>query len=523
MFGMEEAGLLNFIILVVVAIATSMVLLTRRNPVSYVVSFLRSLYRVTIGRLIKAARTVAGLRGRAEAFDHGGPTFLAAISRLFQSHTITDQTLARIAARNNLKLTKNRELFFSWLRPTGNTMPDLRQYTPELAREDAVKSNRVFHYNLPVTEVLTGNERLIRNAQTGEAALMRLHEHLYEDVHSSMIIRLFRGDEGVQASAPLNDPDELGDPDAPDPTMPAGDVPEAPPEPLEVGPDDVYYHVINTMRKTINDNTRMLASLLSLIVAVNVLIIIYCDDLIAFSGFEFESRDYSVAPFGQTLFTLDLNHAAVVSVTTVLSLFLIWTMYSLGYRYAQRNNGRELDAYVRAYLAHLNSRFREADAALRDTIGGGGYAGTDRVDRDMSSIWFMNMHWIAWRCFFVEWFLRSMFYQVVRNTSYYMFFIPMAFLVALLGTMLFLNGDLEERVLTLPPTNILLFALTFWAYLRCITSAGALLSQTIDEETWMEFHKLRLEETTHAVIKRFLQEIENWRDRYRQGSPGGGR
>ncbi|MGF1455579.1 MAG: hypothetical protein ACFB6R_09405 [Alphaproteobacteria bacterium] len=511
MLGLEEAHVINFVILVVVAVLTSLLLLTRRNPVSYVLSFFRALYRATIRKFIRALRTMAGLKVTAALDAPRGPTLFAALARLFKSQTITDQTLARIAKRRSVQLTQHNELFFSWLRPTASSIPSSDQYTAELARIDAEKSNRVFHYNLPVTEVLTGNERLVRNPETGDFDMLPLHEHLYEDVHSSLIIRLFRGDEGVRASRPLDDEGEG-----------ASEAPEDVPEPLEEGPDDVYYHVINSMRKTINDNTRMLASILSLILAVNVLIIIYCFDLIQLFGIENESWRLPLGLMGQTFYTLDLTHTLIVTGTTLVSLFLTWIMYSLGYRYAQRNNGRELDAYVRAYLAHLNNRFREADASLRDTIGGVGAMESDGDQRDMSGIWFMNMHWIAWRCFFVEWYLRSMFYQVVRNTSYYMFFIPVAFLVALLVSMLLLNGDLQDRVLTMPVTNLAFFAVTFWVYLRCITSAGTLLRQTIDEDTWMEFHRLRLEETTNAVIKRFLREIQNWRDRYRQSGPGGG-
>ncbi len=494
--------------LVFAVFATAMLMFVRRNPLSYVSSFVRALYRHTLGHLFAALGKLTGFRRKPHLppVRRGGATFATLIARAFASDTMVDRQLAIVANNPRYDLGKQGGFFFSWLRPEGNCLPRVEQYTLDRALRDAEMSHRVFHFNLPIREILTLNQTIVTDEEHGHFETLRHHEYMYEDVHSSLIIRLFRGDEGPRLG--INDPED-------------GEPSEQVLPPLEVGPDDVYYHVINAMRKIINDNTRRLASILSLIMAVNVLIVMYCEDLINLLGVT-PAEDISL-DLAFTVLQFNPTHTVVVGATTLSALFLMGIVYGFEYTYVQRNNGREVDAYVKAYLAFLNSRFREADAAVKEAIGGNpeGSESEDVRRRDQSSIWFVNMHWIGWRCFFVEWYLRSVFYQIIRNTSYYMSLIPLAFGLAISVAIVAIDDNLVGRLMGVPIPYWFALAITFIVYLRCLNRSGTLVSEGIDEENWIEFHKLRLEETTVSIVNRFLREISNWRDRYRRGDGGG--
>ncbi len=441
------------LLLLAIFITTGLVL-AKKNPFILVARFFKLIFSPLI-RLLKFLRII---KRSAAGVPSVGPNPWAVLARPFSTETATESMLRDIQESKNRNVIRNNGLYFCWLRPGDGCVPEQDEdYTQENAEEDLDKAKRFLNYDIPVTQALRSRE----------------HQFLYEDIEGAMISDLFRDS------------------------------------------DRVCFYVLTEMRKVINSNIRKLAVSYSLIVFIVFIANIFLSGGISFTTM-FQIEPVTV---GQVTFNeLFINKAIFGVVSFLLGVIIMWMLYSMEYKHYQRNNGRELNSYITRYLANLNSHYRQADAEARGAILK--QEGSSSAMGDHAQLWFINLQWIGFRFFFIEWFLRNVFYQITRNSSYYLAFVPLGFavviaLLAILFDIQELNLLNTDAAIYKQNTFYILFPLLFLLYYRYLSRALEFIQDAIQEREWIEFHNLRLDNTTRNIILRYIDEVKIWRERFR--------
>ncbi len=455
----------GLVLLVAVAIAAILVL-SRKSPFFVISRIFSGLFR-PLARVLRFLRII-GRSGRAARSGPGvrtyvGPSAWAAFARPFAWHTETDNALGSELDHVKAHLKIRRGLFFSWLQPVegGVTLP--REYTEEIAKNDLEKAYGFLTYDIPVKS----------NPQ-----------NLYEDIDSAFIVNMFKNS------------------------------------------DNECFYVLSEMRKTINSNVRILSVLFSSIVAVVLIANIFYSESINFFSFlhkqedvlkiEFELFNHS---YEHIFSSATINKALFGVATCCLGMAAMWIFYQTEYSHFQRNNGRELNNFLTRYLAQLNGNFRSVEANARGAIVG---EKDINVIKEKSVLWFVNLQWIAFRFFFIKSFLRAIIYQVLRNSSYYLFFVPFSFLVAVFSIGYYANFS-QVNLLQFK-SNIyqqnsfyLFFIILLVVYYNYLKNSVSFIMESIREHEWTQFHDLNMHHTMSTLIETYTGEIAFWRQRLKSG------
>lgn len=119
-------------------------------------------------------------------------------------------------------------------------------------------------------------------------------------------------------------------------------------------------------------------------------------------------------------------HKLVYAVTCALFLAAL-TLSRMFYTFAARNNGQHFNYFVQTYFGRLLSQYKSAGAAFANVLN-------DRAT-DLESIehnadmWFVNLHWLSIRQWFLELYVRNIFFQIGRNLWWYYLSVPVFFLI----------------------------------------------------------------------------------------------
>lgn len=222
-------------------------------------------------------------------------------------------------------------------------------------------------------------------------------------------------------------------------------------------------------------------------------------------------------PLGLAATDRDINKAIFGILSCLIGYIVMWLIYNAEYSHFQRNNGRELNSYITRYLANLNSHYRQADAEARGAV----MVDSSKLSQmaDDAQMWFILLQWHAFRVFFIEWFLRNIFFQVMRNSSYYLVFIPLGFILLVWRLSAAIGADQlsltsENSMLYQQNTFYILFPLLLWVYYHNLRHSIIFIQEAIHEREWVEFHSLKLETVTRNIVGRYTTEIRNWRGRF---------
>ena len=99
-------------------------------------------------------------------------------------------------------------------------------------------------------------------------------------------------------------------------------------------------------------------------------------------------------------------------VTCVGFALLLW-MFRLFYGNATRINGQNFNHFVQTYFGRLLSQYKSADAAF-ESVPNDRTSGLESV-QDEAAVWFINLHWLGARQWFLELYVRNMIFQIARN------------------------------------------------------------------------------------------------------------
>ena len=267
---------------------------------------------------------------------------------------------------------------------------------------------------------------------------------------------------------------------------------------------------MNETRKLMNANVRKLALWFSAILTSVLVVNVIANDTgmvqamslgmsVDFLPFELES----------------LNSLAFGVVSCVIAALLMWALYYTEYTPYQRNTSREMANILTRYLARVNDHYRTAVGRARSVT-----VGEEREPNKLAEsakLWTTNLTWIALRTYFVESYVRNIAFQIRRNSSYYLMFVPAGFLIiVVLFTMM--AGNLVpgfSPVATVAALGFvfpILFILTASLYAVFLMNAMAALEE-IDQGEWISFHTLKLDEVLGDVVGKYAEDVGYWKNR----------
>lgn len=280
--------------------------------------------------------------------------------------------------------------------------------------------------------------------------------------------------------------------------------------------DSNSFYLLNEMRKAINANVRKLAVMFSTIAALVLIANLF---FAPYADFAFLEGALSATPVGTDLSSPeaggDVSRAIFAAFTCAGGAFLMWLLYYIEFIPYQRNNARELNNYITRYLAILNDQFKTGVGRAKAVT-----VGQEKDPNTLSASarnWFISFQWIGFRIFFVESFIRNVLFQVRRNSSYYLSFVPLLF-IAVLAVGLYV-ADLVSMISagalfgSLSPFFYLFFLLLIALYIHFLVSSVRGIMESIKQDEWIGFDNLRFHETMADVVGKFAEDVGYWKNR----------
>ena len=113
---------------------------------------------------------------------------------------------------------------------------------------------------------------------------------------------------------------------------------------------------------------------------------------------------------------------------TILGYALLLWLFRTFYGNATRVNAQSVNYFMQTYFDRLLNQYKSADAQFESVPN-------DRTSdlgeiQQVSGIWFINLHWLAARQWFLDLYARNMIFQIVRNSWLSWFMVPVYFALA---------------------------------------------------------------------------------------------
>lgn len=283
-------------------------------------------------------------------------------------------------------------------------------------------------------------------------------------------------------------------------------------------------YVLSEFKRVINSNVLALAGIFSFIVSLVAVLNVTASTSIDFyrifnlGGVEPVAR--SLAFLGADAEALNKGMFGLVS--CAVGYLLMWMFYQMAYDQAQRHNGREMHNLLLGYLANISNRFHRINAHATQAVVGDTEVGEMKRE---AVLWITNLHWIAFRVFFIEEFLRSILFQIRRNSIYALFLVP-AFFIFLMVVTAYLFGVHQLQIFDLHSdvyrqnSFYVVFPLLLYAYYRFLIDSLTPMSDSIQGK-WSRFKDLNVVDAMSRIMEAYAVQLDQWRSRFK-GGPGGG-
>jgi hypothetical protein len=288
--------------------------------------------------------------------------------------------------------------------------------------------------------------------------------------------------------------------------------------------DKGCFYILSEFRRVINTNVLVLAGIFSFVVS---LVAVANLTVSASIDFYHGLGLASVRPISTGLAWLglgddDLNKGLFAVTSCIAGYLLMWVFYEMAYDQAQRHNGREMDNLLVSYLANINVRFSKIHGSATQAVVGD--TDVDEMKRD-TVLWIAILHWMAFRVFFIEDFLRSILFQIRRNSIYALFLVPAFFIFLIVATVLVFGvqqldvADFNSNIYR-QNTFYVAFPLLLYAYYRYLIGSLDPMSESI-KANWAKFRELNILDAMSRIMESYAVQLDQWRSRFKQG-PGGG-
>lgn len=271
------------------------------------------------------------------------------------------------------------------------------------------------------------------------------------------------------------------------------------------------YYFLNEVKKTINDNARYL------VVSYSILIVIWV--LVAAVAVYDSQLLWSTNPL--TKVGLTVGHDTWVAIYLGATSCLLWGImqqaHMAGYQKHQQHNFRELRHFLARYISRIADRYREATGdAKQVTVGDE----TDsKILAENAKKWHKILMWMPFRTFFIECFVRNIYYQIHRNTGYYLI-IPKLFYPLLLTVVLFIlhAGFGGAAVLTYVTSHdVLSFAIGVMFLISTVIYFRLIFKKVIAVELShidiLGYDHLNVSTVMDEVVGKYAEDVGFWKGR----------
>jgi hypothetical protein len=269
--------------------------------------------------------------------------------------------------------------------------------------------------------------------------------------------------------------------------------------------DTHCYHVLNEMRKTINDNVRGLVVGLQLVL-LGWFVLFY---LIILNAPASSSRSWG----GITAWPENPLFPLLAGLTgSALIIGLIMELaHANGYTKQQQHSLRELRLFLTRYLGRIADRYREVTGNAKQVT-----VGKETDSKKLSAeaqLWHKIMIWVPFRAFYIESFVRNVKYQIDRNSGYYVLLHRAGFLLLILAcaTALLVApsfGAARDAIWGLALATVALF---IW-YQRLI--ARVVLADELSQLDWLGYSTLNVSDAMDAVVGKYAEDVGFWKGRF---------
>jgi hypothetical protein len=288
--------------------------------------------------------------------------------------------------------------------------------------------------------------------------------------------------------------------------------------------DRRVFHVLSEFRKTINRNVLWLAILLSMVASFVALANIFMSAQIPFHRvLGMEGSPYLPADLFGAGTNQVFDKFVFGALSCLVAYAVIWLFYRTEYAVFQRNNGQQMSNFLQHYMDGINVSFTSISRNLSDTVAQEREAPEMKHD---AALWMSSLQWMAFRVFFIEHYLRNMLFQIHRNSTYFVVFVPLAFFAAIVGMAAY-SGVGQLNVLSLQAelyhqnSFYVCFVLLLLACYRHLRDALSFVWLSIfpkfDEATgdrassWTKFRDLNLQGSITRTLDAYIDSLDRWR------------
>lgn len=340
----------------------------------------RALFRF-IGRLFRPLRRL--MRRPGAKLPHYsqpivGPSSWAPLIRAVREETDTDAALGEDAAGIAKNLQTKSSLGFQAVSHTSDFIGLNERFDDDILKRFAARANEFFASKVPI------------DANSNS---------LYEDCEGAVIARTWKT------------------------------------------PELKLFVVLDRFRKVINYNVMWMSTLFSGLIILDVcLIMLFAQhpffDLSKLINFDSLGALYTMV--GQKDFTnADINLDLFALIVAGLSILNMAWIYFTNFRPTQMANFQEMRAFLSNYFAQMQTQFNTLHGRLLNTANSQEQDEV-KVKRDFALLGETYV-WSTMRPYFAESFLRSVLYQIRRNSGLYVVFMPVLFFLLALGILSIAN------------------------------------------------------------------------------------
>jgi len=320
------------------------------------------------------------------------------------------------------------------------------------------------------------------------------------------------------------------------------------------------YHcfvVLSEFKKVITSNITKLTvftfALLSLYVWVNILFANSIDvlDLVDDDNQRVASIIEAVSasiPF-DLIGTVDLSETSDIRkyinkfvfglISFIFFYLAIAIIYKMGYRKEQEQNATRMQAFLKSYLSELANRSEilvntatlavteisgksKASRSVASSADGSSTADSEVENSEAATAaqYIETLHWTALRVFFIEKFLRNIVFQINRNYSYSVIFIPLFFLVAAMLGFASLNSSYQNYIhagLSYHSSFYLFLFLLIWSVYDILKNCIKPVQTCVEQSGWRTFSSLSVVSKIKSIMMAYETQLNQWRNRGQLG------
>jgi hypothetical protein len=428
--------------------------------------FLRPLIKLLV-RLLRLLRLVPREPRPLAAPSVAGLT-MGTIGRTVAGGSETEEAIASGIDRQELEfmVQRNRGLFCTWLAPAP---------APRIAYDDTAAE---------------ADRENVKHFFSARVPVYFNPLNLYEDADGAFIVGLFRNS------------------------------------------DRRIFYVLSEFRKAINRNVLWLTIIVSIVVSAVAVANVFLSTTIPFNSYSYLGllKEYphpllNLSGFGFEWRPIpgQLLDKLVFGVLSCLAGWAtIWLFYRTEYVQFQRNNGQQMSNFLQYYMEGINSAFKDISKNAQQTVA------QERDDEEMKQdgvLWMTTLQWMAFRAFYIECYLRNVLFQIHRNSSYYVLFIPVSFVALFIVVawslprfnVFSLEGGLYQQ-----NSFYLFFLVLLFACYRYLRDALSFIWLSIFTKTddatgervggWTKFRDLSIQNNMAEALDSYISALVRWRN-----------